>query len=430
VGDENQSKVEEAAEPERAEAEAAAQRQQRALLLLTSFNGEGAYYQGRRCVKEGRSGAPEALAMAAVVEDEQEEEGEGEEEEEEEERQSTFRTLCISCRQANKRHGRNRCRDTLGHTGADWRSSTAPLQVNQKKKHARGSRRKAAGPFVGEAVAFKFLEGWATGSVAAVMRDHWCKVQFRDGDARVLQLSEQRRAEGQWQYSGKRKPAAPRTAGGGAGAVRGEGARGASAGNCGDGGGGGPARKRQRTGSGGVSREREACETEALARMLQHPQRVIGCLVLGREGEGEGSSASMRGVVVGSITRAAPAPAPAPAPVQFRVVYADGTQELLEAAQVQAVLADGEAQAGGGGGGGGGGCGAGGATCPVCFEEFGVGGGVRPSILECGHVFCCACVQCIRAHSAADAGAAATTRRGTCIRCPLCQARHRVLALN
>jgi hypothetical protein len=86
------------------------------------------------------------------------------------------------------------------------------------------------------------------------------------------------------------------------------------------------------------------------------------------------------------------------------------------------------------------GCGSGGgsgsppaATCPVCFEGFGPAagsepGGAVPSTLECGHVFCRECVERLCALSAADSGAAGTTRRGTCIRCPLCrnQARHRV----
>jgi hypothetical protein len=141
--------------------------------------------------------------------------------------------------------------------------------------------------------------------------------------------------------------------------------------------------------------------------MVHHPLRVIGCLVC----KGEGSSA-VRGVVVGAVARAALAPA------RFRLEYADGTQELVDGARVQAMLADGERGGGGGG--------AEEAACPVCFDAFGADGGVRPSILECGHIFCRNCVQCIRTHSAADTGAAGTTRRGTCIRCPLCQARHRV----
>ena len=153
------------------------------------------------------------------------------------------------------------------------------------------------------------------------------------------------------------------------------------------------------------------------------PRHLVGCLVrkrgAGAGGGGAGSagagSAGVRGVVVECV----PCTAPVAATALFRVEYADGKGELAEASEVRVMLAD----AGDGGAGSGDGEEP---RCPVCFDNFDAGSGVRPSILECGHVFCIRCVQCIRAHSAADTGAAGTTRRGTCIRCPLCQARHRV----
>ena len=68
-------------------------------------------------------------------------------------------------------------------------------------------------PEVGTPISFKFKEGWVTGTTMNAQKDSWCKVKFKDGDTRTLQLNEQRRLEGQWKYSGKRKSAEPASSG-------------------------------------------------------------------------------------------------------------------------------------------------------------------------------------------------------------------------
>jgi hypothetical protein len=184
--------------------------------------------------------------------------------------------------------------------------------------------------------------------------------------------------------------------------------------------------------------------------VLCSPRRLVGCLVCkgngsgkGTKGKGKGSagvgSMGMRGVIVQHYEHAECAtPAPVRAPVQFRVQFADGSEERVDGGQVRAMLLDAAdraaaigASTGGRSHGDGDDGGGGFATCPVCFDDFGLEPGVSepgvtPCILECGHVFCTACVGRICALSAAGAGAAGTTRRGTSIRCPLCQARHRL----
>ena len=74
----------------------------------------------------------------------------------------------------------------------------------------------------------------------------------------------------------------------------------------------------------------------------------------------------------------------------------------------------------------GGGSGGGGSSCPICLGDFSQEPEMEPAILQCGHVFCVTCIARWCERSAAEAGAHGTTRRGTCIRCPLCQRRHRV----
>jgi hypothetical protein len=149
----------------------------------------------------------------------------------------------------------------------------------------------------------------------------------------------------------------------------------------------------------------------------------------------------MRGVVAEQTAPTAGAPA------AFRVRYANGTEELAEGGRVVAMLFDPEsaskrlsaaADSGGGGGGGSGsavrrGCedwgSNGGVACPVCLGDFSSDApGVAPSVLVCGHVFCAACIETFREHSAANGGACGTTRRGTCIFCPTCKNRQRMVA--
>jgi hypothetical protein len=195
-----------------------------------------------------------------------------------------------------------------------------------------------------------------------------------------------------------------------------------------EGGAGGTACESKRQRTDGSTSEAQLLQLEQLP-----PRHLVGCLVF-KEGSGGGLGAQggsgagrMRGVIEGRVAQ------PARAAALFRVQYADGTEELVEGGRLPAMLVDaGSAGTGAsncdsheGGDVDGDGDGGSGARCPVCFDGFGTEG-VTPAIFACGHVLCTACIQCICAHSAADAGASGTTRRGTCIRCPLCQTRHRV----
>ena len=87
--------------------------------------------------------------------------------------------------------------------GSGAKGSAGKGKGSAKKTPGKGQPN--TGPFVEETISFKFKEGWVTGTIMNAQKDFWYKVKFMDGDTRTLQLNEQRRLEGQWKYSGKRK---------------------------------------------------------------------------------------------------------------------------------------------------------------------------------------------------------------------------------